>query len=254
MTLATLSSIVKQGTFVPDDVMKNFQACLNNGAFTQYGKAFGSGRGTRNAIDRFAHGIPAVECGGRAMTNNGNGALMRILPVAVIDSDRVVKNRTLSAAHCTHGHQISDFACIVYASIIQNLINGMDKDYAVEAGILKHWVQVKNVFVLFGYRRLKRIKTVPRGLIFSSGYVVHTLEAALWCFLNTNGYRECILTAVNLGGDANTVAAVAGGFAGIYYKSSITKGIPHEWIEQIPRHTWIAQLCMEHEEKQYDYL
>lgn len=92
--------------------MKNFQACLNNGAFTQYGKAFGSGRGTRNAIDRFAHGIPAVECGGRAMTNNGNGALMRILPVAVIDSDRVVKKQDLvcSALHTW----ASDFGFCVY--------------------------------------------------------------------------------------------------------------------------------------------
>ena len=73
--------------------------------------------------------------------------------------------------------------------------------------------------------------------------MIDTLEAALWCFLHTDGYRDCVLAAVNLGDDTDTVAAVAGGLAGVYYGCNGEKGIPSEWIEQIPRRDWIAEIC-----------
>ena len=73
-------------------------------------------------------------------------------------------------------------------------------------------------------------------LIYIKVHVVDTLEAALWCFLNTNSYRECVLAAVNFGDDTDTIAAVAGGLAGISYGCGGENGIPDEWIAQIPRH------------------
>ena len=75
--------------------------------------------------------------------------------------------------------------------------------------------------------------------IKSSGYVVDTLEAAIWCFLNTDTYKDCVLKAVNLGEDTDTVGAVAGGLAGLYYG---TEAIPEEWINILPKKEWIAEL------------
>ena len=91
--------------------------------------------------------------------------------------------------------------------------------------------------------KLEQIEWLERTFVKSSGYVVDTLEAALWCFLNTETYRDCVLAAVNLGEDTDTVAAVAGGLAGIYYGVGGEAGIPESWIEQIARKDWIRKIC-----------
>ena len=84
---------------------------------------------------------------------------------------------------------------------------------------------------------------MSREEIKSSGYVADTLEAALWCLLRTENYRDCALLAVNLGEDTDTVGAVAGGLAGLIYGLDGKTGIPAEWIEVIPRKAWIRELC-----------
>ena len=76
--------------------------------------------------------------------------------------------------------------------------------------------------------------------IKSSGYVVDTLEAAIWYFLNTDSYKDCVLKAVNLGDDTDTVGAIVGGLAGLYYGID---GIPKEWIDIIPKKDWIMKLA-----------
>ena len=93
------------------------------------------------------------------------------------------------------------------------------------------------------FDRLPLLKDLTRDEIKSTGYVVDTLEAALWCNLNSSSYRECILLAVNLGDDTDTVAAVAGGLAGIIYGVGGERGIPEEWINQLAKKEWIADLC-----------
>ena len=81
---------------------------------------------------------------------------------------------------------------------------------------------------------------LPKEAIKSGGYVVDTLEAALWCLLNSNSYEKCVLKAVNLGEDTDTVAAVAGGLAGIYYGYG---AIPEKWIKQIARLDYVKEIC-----------
>lgn len=84
---------------------------------------------------------------------------------------------------------------------------------------------------------------MERDEIRSTGYVVDTLEAALWCLLHSDSYQECVLMAVNLGDDTDTVAAVAGGLAGILYGCGGKSGILDEWISQIARREWIKEIC-----------
>ena len=101
------------------------------------------------------------------------------------------------------------------------------KEYAEE---LKH------------YKRLfkKDFAKLPDEEIKSSGYVVDTLESAIWCLLNTDDYKDCVLQAVNLGNDTDTVAAVAGGLAGMFYG---VDAIPKEWLSQLARRDYIKELC-----------
>lgn len=94
------------------------------------------------------------------------------------------------------------------------------------------------------YLRLKDLSNflkLTEREIRSSGYIVHTLEAALWCLLNTNTFAECILKAVNLGDDTDTVGAVVGGLAGIYYG---TDQIPKEWLTALAKRQYIEELCI----------
>ena len=95
------------------------------------------------------------------------------------------------------------------------------------------------------YSRLKDLdnfSNLPEDEIRSSGYVVDTLEAAVWCLLNTDSYKACVLKAVNLGDDTDTVGAVAGGIAGMYYGINT---IPSEWLEAVAKKQYIIQLCNE---------
>ena len=236
MMLATVESIARLGKIDTDDIMKNFVRWVNDGEFTPYGEMFDIGRATRNAIQRYVAGIPAEQCGGTAEWDNGNGSLMRILPLAFTDCDYETVNAVSSL---THAHEISKAACRVYVYVARQLLQGKT---------------LEEIYKCFGMKqsmfdRLPLLKDLTRDEIKSTGYVVDTLEAALWCNLKSSSYRECILLAVNLGDDTDTVAAVAGGLAGIIYGVGGERGIPEEWINQLARKEWIADLCGKFEKR-----
>lgn len=243
MTLATLHSISLLETVEPMDIMERFSMWLFNKEYTPRGEVFDVGGCTRRAIARYCRGHDPLHCGGKTRMDNGNGALMRILPIAMTkdkgDKETVIRD----VAHLTHAHFISDFACFVYSAIVENLMDGADKEKAVQLAVQRYQNQIESVSMLGEYRRLYKIHELKRDEIKSSGYVVDTLEAAIWCFATTNSYKGCVLTAVNLGEDTDTVAAVAGGLAGIYYGCGGKTGIPETWINQICRRDWIKEVC-----------
>lgn len=230
MTLATVESIGRLGRISTDDIMQNFYRWTDENAFTPYGKLFDIGYATQEAIHRYACGTPARKCGGKGERDNGNGALMRILPLAFTGC----RYQTVNAVSgLTHAHEISLEACRIYISVARKLLRGKPLDKIVKT--IKPKLPV--------YARLPELESLQRDEIQSSGYVVDTLEAALWCNLKSNSYRECVLLAVNLGRDTDTVAAIAGGLAGISYGIGGEKGIPEKWINQIARKEWIQELC-----------
>ncbi len=249
MTLATLESIGRLKSISPLDIMENFSKWYQYAEFSPYDEVFDIGNGTRLAINKYLKGWNMEDCGGKDESDNGNGALMRILPVAMYDvsftdfTDALVDVR--NTAGLTHAHQRSYIACYIYAGITRSLIDGLSKEDAVRKGIK----MVEELFDIdqewIHYEELQVIQGKNRAEIKSTGYVVDTLEAALWCLLNTDSYKECVLAAVNLGSDTDTTAAVVGGLAGIYYGID---GIPQEWINQIPKREWIKELCDKVEE------
>ena len=223
LALATLESLGRRRGIDLRDIMDNFVRWYAHNEFTPYGSAFDVGNTTRRAICLYMQGVGIENCGGRSERDNGNGSLMRILPLAFVphrDCD------VAAVSALTHAHPISTGACMKYVHIAELLLAGGGPEEAA-------WL----------YDGGRDIRKKQRGEIKSGGYVLDTLEAAVWCFTTTSSYRECVLKAVNLGGDTDTTAAVAGGLAGIYYGSSGGRGIPQEWQAQIARGEWIAELC-----------
>ena len=237
MTLATVDSLVmNKGKIDTYSIMNGFCEWFFGGLYTPYGNVFDVGNTTRIAIQRyetnrhFPYALKPEMSGGISITDNGNGSLMRILPLAFVECrDEEIAN----VSALTHAHEISKTACIIYITIAKNLLNGVLLEQAIEYGC--KYTDKKE------FNPLHDLKERKPDEIRSTGYVVDTLAAALWCLLNTNSYKECVLKAVNLGGDTDTIAAVAGGLAGILYADS-DKGIPPEWIEQLAKKNEIISL------------
>lgn len=254
MTLCLLDSL-SAGGLDCGDIMEKFRAWLDRGAYTPWGEAFDVGRTTREALSRFAQGVPPLECGGRGERSNGNGSLMRVLPLAFFLHRRFgpdflqypeAVSAVRSVSSLTHAHPRSVIACGIYLSIAGALLEGADLPAAVRLGVERGWRCYGGLAgyaeELEHYRRLRDpgFAALPEGEIRSSGYVVDTLEAAAWCLLNTDSYPSCVLRAVNLGSDTDTTAAVAGGLAGMYYGCG---AIPQAWRETIARGAYIQELC-----------
>ena len=238
MTLATIDAIIKNnGKVVPKDIMDNFCKWLYKAEFTPYGKVFDVGNTTRIALQRYYYGgNPINECGARDVRSNGNGALMRILPLAFTNYNH---QNIIDVAFLTHAHPISLEGCIIYLQIVKSLLNGIPFNAAIISATMSGLPE---------YIRLKHLEHLTCYDIRSSGYVVDTLEAALWCLLGTDNYTDAILTAVNLGDDTDTVAAVAGGLAGMMYGVGGEKGIPEEWIKRIAKLEYIEKLISKFED------
>ena len=212
MTLATLDSLKNNnGKVVTDDIRRNFNNWLRHGDYTADGEVFDAGITTCTAL---RNGKPAV-----GEWDNGNGSLMRILPLAFVDctDDEI---RAVSAI--THGHWISEEACVIYVHVAKRLLAGEN---------------ISSIIPTLNYEKpfdqLSHINKLDISQIKSSGYVVDTLEAALWAVSHEGdwekSFRNDILAAVNLGKDTDTVGAVAGGLAGIIYGL----GDVRDWVDQL---------------------
>ena len=222
MTLATLESIGRLKKIDLNDIMRNFYRWLYEGEFTPYGKVFDVGGATRRAIEKYAAGVSIKECGGKKITDNGNGSLMRILPLAFVKGDY---KSVGDVAGLTHRHGISIKACILYVSAANKIVRGVSFEEILTEMCSDSWSTTIG---------LRDVRGIEREDVKSTGYVVDTLEAALWCLYNTDNYRDCVLTAVNLGEDTDTVAAVAGGLAGLMYGCGGKRVFPRNGSHKLP--------------------
>ncbi|MCI5519907.1 MAG: ADP-ribosylglycohydrolase family protein [Treponema sp.] len=244
LTLALADSLSQTDDIDYSDIMKKFYNWISKGEYTQEGKAFDIGRTCFKALLNYSSGVDPLMCGGQGENENGNGSLMRIAPLVFYIQkkfgDSAFDNKdTFEVIHnvsrLTHAHPIALVGCDIYIAVLFALLHGMEKVAAMKFAIEKvsSYVQTKTELnkAFPKYQRLTKYDFInlPERKISSSGYVVDTLEAALWCFLTTDSYRECILQAVNLGKDTDSIAAVSGAMAGLYYGNSEEKGIPEEW-------------------------
>lgn len=202
MALCICSSIKRLAYIDVADIAGRFRRWLEHGDFTCDGYAFDVGMTCRKAISM---GVPA-----KSYDGCGNGSLMRTAPLAMLDPIEPYEIREVSAI--THAHPVAEWSCVALCDMLQT--------------ICRYGTPAKHVL----WRRYGYIASRPVEAVKSDGYCEHTLEAALWCFMNTGSYADCVLTAVNLGGDTDTTAAVAGALAGVYYGF---QAIPPKWVGQL---------------------
>jgi ADP-ribosylglycohydrolase len=229
------------------DQAKRFIGWMLRNEWTPHGEVFDIGHATRQAIMRLDRGAVPTEAGPTDERSNGNGSLMRILPLAIYLAHAPPDERIEMAMTCsrlTHGHPRSQLACAMYVEFAAALIRGSELSAAFSAA---QAVIASVVADRFPGEKKPFARLLSQGLellaeseISGSGYVLHCLEASLWCSLNAQSYESGVLRAVNLGEDTDTTGAVTGGLLGLRFG---LQAIPPEWIQTLARKSDIFNLC-----------
>jgi len=231
-----------------NDMADKFIKWYKDGLWTPFGDAFDIGNTTKFAINNLIKGVAPDKAGPIDERSNGNGSLMRILPIAFYLKDFDISeqfNITHKISAITHGHMRSQIACGIYIQFIIQLLEGK--------GAFEAYDNTKKIALDFyskepfntqlsHYNRILKsdISKLEEHEISSSGYVVSSLEASFWCFFNSSNFEECVLKAVNLGYDTDTIGAIAGGIAGVYYGFD---SIPEKWVKNLIRFEDISELA-----------
>ncbi len=233
-----------------NEIADNFIRWYHEGYWAAHGEVFDIGIATREAINRLVKDMSSPEfAGGFGEYSNGNGSLMRILPLAFYIKDKPIEERwaiTKQVSSITHGHIRSVIACFYYLEFARLLLKGNDIKYIYSllkievVEFLKQQQINENEISRFNRLLVDDIWLLSENDIYSSGYVLHTLEASIWCLFKTNNYKDSVLKAVNLGDDTDTTAAVIGGLAGLLYGM---EGIPKEWLSQLAKRDLIIDLA-----------
>jgi len=232
-------------------IASNFVSWLYNATWTPYNEVFDVGNATRQAIEQLRKGVNPIEAGGKDSNSNGNGSLMRILPLvfylrnkSINEHFEIVKN----VSSITHGHICSVIACFYYIKFALELISGKDKFFIyneLQQSLPKYLIdKAIDEKELKKYHRIfeNNIYDYSENDINSSGYVVDSLEASLWCFMNSTNYSQAVLKAVNLGEDTDTTAAITGGLAALEYGY---ESIPKKWVNSLAQLDKIMALASE---------
>ena len=251
LTIAAMESIARLKKIDKVDVMKNFVRWLYNDEFNANDKTFDCGNTTGRAIDNFATGASPETCGLTDENSNGNGSLMRIFPAifyayakAETDDDALKIVHEFSAL--THAHEISQMSCGIYYLIASQILDEKNLADAVKIGLqqAKDFYSRQEKFLNYVevFKRMfdENFYKLSEDEIRSTGYVLATLEAVIWCLLNTDNYKSLVLKAVNLGGDTDTVGAIAGGIGGLYYG---LQEIPADWLKVLKRRDYLENLA-----------
>lgn len=247
LLLCAAESLVVKGGFDARDLGERFVAWMNHGHWAPHGAVFDIGIATSQAITRICSGTPPERAGGIDEYDNGNGSLMRILPFVLwhhTAPDDAFANTIHRASALTHRHPRSQMACVLYGLVIRELLKGATPAVALNTALDGFARLYENPPYLaerlhFQLLESRRLAVVPEDEIGSSGYVMHTLTASLWCLLTSTSFEETVLKAVNLGDDTDTTGTVAGGLAGIFYGLS---SIPADWPQALARRSEIEPL------------
>lgn len=235
MALCLADSLVEKKGFDPIDQLERYVRWRREGYLSSNGECFDVGRTVSLALSRFEKTREAY-CGATDPHSAGNGSIMRLAPVPLFyaKTPRVAMERSGDSSRTTHGLELCVDACRYLGGLIVGAVQGVSKEellselYSPAPG---YWTE----------RPLIRdIEEIARGSfkrkeppeIKGSGYVVKSLEAALWAFYKTDSFKEGCLRAVNLGDDADSTAAVYGQIAGAYYGK---KGIPSSWLNKLAK-------------------
>jgi ADP-ribosylglycohydrolase len=243
MMLCQLVSYIEKGDFDPHDQMNRYVMWYRQGYLSSTGECFDIGGTTRWALTQYIRNPADPFAGPMDYNSSGNGSLMRLAPTPMFfvhDFEKAVYYSGLSSK-TTHGSELCVDACRYFGGLIWGAVNGYDKTALLEpyfSPVEGFW-KANPLNETIAHIASGIYKNKKNTDINGSGFVVESLEAALWCFHSTDNYRDCVLAAVNLGQDADTTAAVAGQLAGAFYG-----------YEQLPE-KWLRLLARKHEIEDY---
>ena len=232
MALALGDSLVAHPHLDEGDLMNRFLSWFEAGAYSCTGSCFDIGLTTRQALRRYKQNAEPFS-GSSDPMSAGNGSLMRLAPVALSAWDDRSRLDSIATrqSKTTHAAPESVSACVLFAECLADAICGASREHVLATKATGYGAVCP---VISGSWRGKK-----RAQIRSSGYVVHSLEAALWSIGRTSDFAGAVLLAANLGDDADTVAAIAGQLAGALYGLS---GIPDIWLERLAWRSRIENL------------
>lgn len=222
MALCLAESLIAYPLLDRDDLLGRFSRWYREGENSPTGRCFDIGTTTRSAIVNWEKN--GVVLNNTGPWDAGNGSIMRLAPAVIKwhnDSDRAIATAIMQS-ETTHGTIECIDSCDLLARVLLTAYSAQDKEAIFNIEIKDYWTpKVKEILSTLN---------VTRDEVKSSGYVIHTLHAALWCFKNTDNFRDAILLATNLGDDADTVAAVTGQIAGAFYGMG---NIPITWLHTL---------------------
>jgi len=235
MALCLATSLITKQGFDPADQMDRYWDWYKNGYLSSTGRCFDIGNMVRYALDRY-HRTGQPFSGSDSPNSAGNGSLMRLAPIPMYyfpDLEKII-HFAGESSRTTHGAPECIEACQLFAEMIDLALSGQSKDQILFDTKVQTSAPKINDIARGSYAQ----KTITQ--IRGTGYVVDSLEAALWCFYQSNTFEDAILQAANLGDDADTTAAICGQIAGAYYGES---QIPVKWLERLFMRTEITDLA-----------
>lgn len=243
MALCLAESLVEQGGFDPTDQMGRYVRWYRQGYLSSTSHCFDIGNTVRDALHRFEKSGDPYS-GSTHPQTAGNGSIMRLAPVPLAYASQPTRaiERSADSSRTTHGTRAAVDGCRYLGGLILGAVNGASKDELLApryCPVPDYWSQ---------HPLAPEIDEVATGsfkeydppTIIGSGYVVKSLEAALWAFYRSRSFREGCLLAVNLGDDADTTGAVYGQLAGAFYAE---EGIPETWRDRLAMRTLIEALA-----------
>ncbi|MEK5487372.1 ADP-ribosylglycohydrolase family protein [Lysinibacillus sp. FSL M8-0355] len=247
LTLCLVENIIEKGD--TKTLMNKFVRYMEQSYLTPFGEMFDIGITTAEAVTNYKNGVLPEHCGKTGEFDNGNGTLMRIAPIVFVvmnelDFDKR-KAWVQQYTEITHAHPRSIVGSIIYIELLLSLYRNNTLEAALKEvySLLQSHLQDDLRAELNAYARIfeENFLKIAERDISSSGYIVHSLEAAIWCVGNSTTFKEAILRAVNLGEDTDTVAAITGAIAGMYKNMD---EIPHEWLDKMIKKEEIDHLIM----------
>lgn len=235
MALCLSASLIEHGFDLHDQINRYLQ-WHDEGYMSSNGKCFDIGLTTSEALERYrANGNP--KAGSAKPDSAGNGSIMRLAPIAIYyqDNPELALKQAAEQSKTTHRALECLVACRLLAQALVRALQGHAKEQVL-APMSQDQTQLTALTAIAD--GLYKSKTAAQ--IRGTGYVVQSLEAAFWCFWQTDNFKDCVLLAANLGDDADTTAAVAGQLAGAFYGEA---GIPAHWLGQLAQATDIADMA-----------
>jgi ADP-ribosyl-[dinitrogen reductase] hydrolase len=235
MALCLAASLVEKKGFDPVDQMDRYWNWYKNGYMSSTGRCFDIGNTVRQALEHYQRTREPFS-GSDSPNSAGNGSLMRLAPIPMFHFPDLEKTIHFAgeSSRTTHGASECIEACQLFAKMIHHALLGQSKDQILfDTKVSLSAPKIREI-ASGGY------KSKPGSQIRGTGYVVESLEAALWCFYQTDNFESAILHAANFGDDADTTAAICGQLAGAFYGET---GIPEKWLAKLHMRREITELA-----------